>query len=190
MSGKYFGNHPAMPVQAASLTDSKTGSEWKTAFNRAKSLALNVLGRQAAMDLERGVQEPLAASHETVRGCAPKSTSPATAPRVVTNHDDDEKELTGQTAEAAARCRERDRISAILSAPGAFRHPIVALKLALNTRMTRKQAIATLDAMPATEDAAATNRPQLCPDGNTPNTAEAQTIAAGWHQALKRATAR
>jgi hypothetical protein len=63
-------------------------------------------------------------------------------------HDDDEAELLGATAESKARDRERARCAAILGSAGGVRNPVVARTLAFSTSMSRREAIATLDALP------------------------------------------
>ncbi|GAB6854175.1 hypothetical protein [Asaia astilbis] len=59
---------------------------------------------------------------------------------------DDETDAEDQDDEdtAKARARERGRIAAIMSSNAAAGNPILALDLALNTRMTREEVVGTL----------------------------------------------
>jgi hypothetical protein len=63
--------------------------------------------------------------------------------------DDKRAELTGNSMEAQARDRERERCAAILSHPKAAVNLGMALSLAFDTRMTRKEAGAVLDKLQA-----------------------------------------
>ncbi|GBR06399.1 hypothetical protein HW511_00270 [Asaia siamensis] len=58
--------------------------------------------------------------------------------------DDTDAEDQDDDETAKARARERGRIAAIMSSNAAAGNPILALDLALNTRMTRNQVIGTL----------------------------------------------
>lgn len=58
--------------------------------------------------------------------------------------DETDAEDQGDDETAKARARERGRIAAIMSSNAAEGNPILALDLALNTRMTRNQVIGTL----------------------------------------------
>jgi len=58
--------------------------------------------------------------------------------------DDTDAEDQDDDETAKARARERGRIAAIMSSNAAEGNPILALDLALNTRMTRNQVIGTL----------------------------------------------
>jgi len=58
--------------------------------------------------------------------------------------DDDKQEMTGRSAAASARRRERERVTAILSSSHAANNPVLAVSLACDTTMTRKEAIAVL----------------------------------------------
>ena len=58
--------------------------------------------------------------------------------------DDTDAEDQDDDEAAKARARERGRIAAIMSSNAAAGNPILAMDLALNTRMTRNQVIGTL----------------------------------------------
>lgn len=66
--------------------------------------------------------------------------------------DDDEDEMKGKSAVASARRREQARISHIITHQAAARNPVLALSLACDTRMTRKEAVAVLRSTPAAAD--------------------------------------
>jgi hypothetical protein len=80
------------------------------------------------------------------------TTKPVSPARLLPMDDvpqeDDEAELLGATAESKARDRERARCAAILGSAGGVRNPVVARTLAFSTSMSRREAIATLDALP------------------------------------------
>lgn len=66
--------------------------------------------------------------------------------------DDSPGELRGTSVEAGSRLRERARCSAIIQAPAASRNSALARSLTFDTRMGRTEAIALLEAMPASVD--------------------------------------
>lgn len=106
--------------------------------------------------------------------------------------DDDEAEMHGASAEAKARERERARCAAILASAGAARNPVLACSLALSTRMTRAQAIQTLDALPEHATPATTSRTSRNPNlgGGRNSHVPTSQAQAGWARALKQATTR
>lgn len=73
------------------------------------------------------------------------------------NADDDDKdeEMKGKGAIAQARKREQARITHIVTHKAAASNPVLALSLACETRMTRKEAVAVLRSQPAGGGAAA-----------------------------------
>lgn len=58
--------------------------------------------------------------------------------------DDDEEEMTGKSAVAGARRRERARCAAIFNHPAAAENPQLACSLAFETTLTRQGALAVL----------------------------------------------
>lgn len=65
------------------------------------------------------------------------------------NHDDPDDEMRGNSAIAKARRRERDRCAAIMGCEAAADDLQLAAHLAFNTRLTRHEAIARLEAAAA-----------------------------------------
>lgn len=63
--------------------------------------------------------------------------------------EDDDDEMRGSSQAARARRREQARCAAIFASKGAARNPVLAANLAFKTRMTRAEAIATLEGTPA-----------------------------------------
>lgn len=59
--------------------------------------------------------------------------------------EDDDDEMRGSSQAARARRREQARCAAIFASKGAARNPVLAANLAFKTRMTRAEAIATLE---------------------------------------------
>jgi len=104
--------------------------------------------------------------------------------------EDDEGEMRGKSAAARARRREQARCAAIMGSKAAARNPVLAANLAFKTRMTRAEAIATLEGTPAPASAAHSNRaarnPNLGADGGTKPSRQ-QALAARWDENLKAA---
>ncbi|SEI42415.1 hypothetical protein [Paraburkholderia diazotrophica] len=104
--------------------------------------------------------------------------------------EDDEGEMRGKSAAARARRREQARCAAIMGSKAAARNPVLAANLAFKTRMTRDEAIATLEGTPAPASAAHSNRaarnPNLGADGGTKPSRQ-QALAARWDENLKAA---
>ncbi len=104
--------------------------------------------------------------------------------------DDDDEEMRGKSAVAKARRREQARCAAIFASPAAGCNPVLAANLAFNTRMTRAEALATLEGTPAPASAAHVNRaarnPNLGVDGGA-KPSPRQALAARWDANLKAA---
>ena len=58
--------------------------------------------------------------------------------------DDDKEEMSGRSAKASARRREQARVAHILGHSAAARNLPLAVSLACETRMTRREAVAVL----------------------------------------------
>jgi hypothetical protein len=67
------------------------------------------------------------------------------------NADDDDKdeEMRGNSAAASARRREQARCAAIFASSAAGKNPVLAAKLAFETRQPRSEALALLEGTPA-----------------------------------------
>lgn len=104
--------------------------------------------------------------------------------------EDDDEEMRGKSAVARARLREQARCAAIFASRAAARNPMLAANLAFKTRMTRAEAIATLEGTPAPASASHTNRaarnPNLGVDGGSKPSRQ-QALAARWDANLKAA---
>ncbi|MDW3683944.1 hypothetical protein RA280_19780 [Cupriavidus sp. CV2] len=104
--------------------------------------------------------------------------------------EDDDGEMRGKSAVARARRREQARCAAIFASKAAARNPVLAANLAFKTRMTRAEAIATLEGTPAPATAAHVNRatrnPSLGADGGAKPSPQ-QALAARWDANLKAA---
>lgn len=72
--------------------------------------------------------------------------------------DDNRDEMKGSSAEAKARRRELARVVHIITHKAAVNNPVLALSLACETRMTRKEAVAVLKSQPVAASADAGNR--------------------------------
>ncbi|BET09427.1 hypothetical protein THI4931_04690 [Pandoraea sputorum] len=104
--------------------------------------------------------------------------------------EDDEGEMRGKSSAARARRREQARCAAIMGSRAAARNPVLAANLAFKTRMTRAEAIDTLEATPAPASAAHSTRaarnPSLGGDGGAKPSRQ-QALAARWDENLKAA---
>jgi hypothetical protein len=100
--------------------------------------------------------------------------------------DDDEDEMSGKSAAASARRRERARCAAIFGSKAAGRNPVLAANLAFNTRMTRKEAIAVLESTPAAVQPGAdrSGRNPVLGSGASAGRNPKQAIASSWDQAF------
>lgn len=99
--------------------------------------------------------------------------------------EDDENEMRGNSQAARARRREQARCAAIFASKGAARNPVLAANLAFKTRMTRAEAIATLEATPAPaghSDRSARN-PVIGTNAVKPS--PQQALAARWDKNLQ-----
>lgn len=103
---------------------------------------------------------------------------------------DDDEEMRGKSAVAKARRREQARCAAIFASPAAARNPVLAANLAFKTRMTRTEALATLEGTPAPASAAHVDRaarnPKIGIDGGAKQSPQ-QALAARWDQNFKAA---
>jgi len=114
--------------------------------------------------------------------------------------DDDKEEMSGRSARASARMREQARIAAILGHPSAAHNLPLAVSLACETRMTRREAIAVMrgqaanvrddgddDYVPrnrhAREDRASRN-PRI---GSEQQISGKQAVSASWDHAFQKA---
>lgn len=111
--------------------------------------------------------------------------------------DDDEDEMKGKGAVASARRREQARIAHILGHKAAGGNPVLAVSLACETRMTRREAVRVLRSTPATQQAeddrpnrhARTDRAsrnvRLGSDASAPS--GRQAVEASWDKAFASA---
>lgn len=107
--------------------------------------------------------------------------------------DDKDEEMRGKSAAAQARLREQARCAAIFSHKAAAAHPVVAANLAFTTRMSRSEALAVLDGLPAKAMAPghagrAARNPSGIAGASTPSLTGAQAQAARWDENLARAS--
>jgi len=107
--------------------------------------------------------------------------------------EDDEDEMRGKSSAARARRREQARCAAIMGSKAAARNPVLAANLAFKTRMTRAEALATLDGTPAPASASHMSRadrnPKIGADGGAKPSRQ-QALAARWDENLKAAASR
>lgn len=119
------------------------------------------------------------------------------------DEDDKDEEMRGKSAAADARRREQARCAAIFACPAAGKNPVLAAKLAFETRQPRSEAIALLEGTPAPaaaqppvdprarHAARRAGNPDITPPGAPDKSAaaEAQTLwdnARKANQALRR----
>ncbi|UPG86849.1 hypothetical protein L2Y94_05705 [Luteibacter aegosomatis] len=105
--------------------------------------------------------------------------------------DDDEEEMNGSGSAAKARARERARFAAIFSSKAAARNLPLAMSLACNTRMTRRQVIAVLRDAPAAQALSGVNNHR---ESRNPNlgtdrgeSSRQASVASSWDAAMKKA---
>lgn len=109
--------------------------------------------------------------------------------------DDDKEEMTGKSAVAKARSRERARCKAIFSHPVAAQNVALAASLAFDTTMTRKEAVAVLKGQQGQGGARdyrgdrSRRNPDLGPGAESAPTGK-QAQASSWSRALGKAGAR
>lgn len=104
--------------------------------------------------------------------------------------EDDDGEMRGKSSAARARRREQARCAAIFGSKAAARNPVLAANLAFKTRMTRAEAISTLEATPASASAAHVNRAARNPNVGVTGGAKPspqQATAARWDANLQAA---
>lgn len=99
--------------------------------------------------------------------------------------EDDDDEMRGSSQAARARRREQARCAAIFASKGAARNPVLAANLAFKTRMTRAEAIATLEGTPA--PAGHSDRAARNPSIGTAAAKQSpqQALAARWDKNLQ-----
>lgn len=100
--------------------------------------------------------------------------------------DDSDEEMRGNSTAAAARKRERARCAAIFGSKAAGKNPVLAANLAFNTSMTRKEALAVLEATPAPQASVQRRNPNLDASGGV-SQSSAQVTAARLDSAFARA---
>jgi hypothetical protein len=101
--------------------------------------------------------------------------------------DDDEKhEMSGRSAAASARRRERARCAAIFASKAAAANPALAASLAFETTMTRKEALAVMRSQPAPMRAVGREayNPRLGPGGDIET--GSKSVANSWDAAFKK----
>lgn len=110
--------------------------------------------------------------------------------------DDDDDEMKGKGATAQARRREQSRISHILGHKAAAANPVLAVSLACDTRMTRREAVAVLESQPAGGTTTGSDNRHSRRDRQDRNVALGsdasqptgkQAVNASWDAAFKRA---
>jgi hypothetical protein len=102
-----------------------------------------------------GKKKSPASPPATERAAAP--AQPPAATRATSNPPvaaarrpaDEDEEMHGSGAMAAARDRERARCEAIVNCAAGLRNPVLAKSIAFTSRMTRKEGIALLESTPA-----------------------------------------
>lgn len=113
------------------------------------------------------------------------------------DEDDKDEEMRGNSAAAAARRREQARCAAIFASPAAGKNPVLAAKLAFETRQPRSEALAVLEGIPAPAAAApaatdgrahhparAAGNPNIAPPG-APDKNAAADVQGAWASARK-----
>ena len=107
--------------------------------------------------------------------------------------EDSDDEMRGNSAAAQARLREQSRCAAIFASPAAAKNPVMAAKLAFQTRMPRSEAVALLEGTPAPTAAVPVNPSRAARNPNVGANGGAQVspqqaAAARWDAHLKAAT--
>lgn len=115
------------------------------------------------------------------------------------DEDDNKEEMTGRGAKASARVREQQRIGAILGHAAAANNLPLAVSLAVETRMTRGEAIAVLKGQAGRrrddDDDAPVNRHarsnrvdrNVTLGGDAPKQNDKKALASSWDAAFQRA---
>lgn len=105
--------------------------------------------------------------------------------------DDDEEEMRGSSTAAKARTRERARFATIFSSKYAAKNLPLAMSLACNTNMTRKQVLSVLRDAPAAQapeplnGGRAARNPNLGVDrADSPD--RKATVASRWDRAMSK----
>jgi hypothetical protein len=114
--------------------------------------------------------------------------------------DDDKEEMSGRSARASARMREQARIAAILGHPSAAHNLPLAVSLACETRMTRREAIAVMrgqtsnvrdddddDYVPRNRHARADRASRNPRIGSEQQISGQQAVSSSWDHAFKKA---
>lgn len=101
--------------------------------------------------------------------------------------DDDKEEMSGKSATASARRRERARCAAIFGTTAAARNVQLAATLAFDTTLTRQEAIRVLEKSPAVPAHAgrAARNPNIGPGGNT-DVSSQQAVASSWDRTINK----
>lgn len=106
--------------------------------------------------------------------------------------DDDKDEMTGKSASARARARERSRCKAIFAHPVAAQNVALAASLAFDTTMTRQEAIAVMKGQQGRggDDRSARRRAgnaDLGPSAESSRPSGQKAAQASWDRAFKSA---
>ncbi len=116
------------------------------------------------------------------------------------DEDDDKEEMSGRSARASARMREQARIAAILGHPSAAHNLPLAVSLACETRMTRREAITVMrgqaanvrdddedDYVPRNRHARADRSARNPRIGSERQITGQQAVSASWDHAFQKA---
>lgn len=141
---------------------------------------------QATSAGQRPEERPAAAAGHTAGRDAQRG------PTKHENQDDARSEMVGSSVDAEARKSERARCAAILMSDAGQRNFEMAKQLAFETRLTRKEAIALLEATPAPLPRGSFAHPERAARNPkvgiaVPAVSREQAIGARWDRALRAA---